>query len=61
MNFSRPGTPQEYAEAFRQELLAGTTLDELNQINHNALKGRMISYEHFKAAAEVLKSEILKR
>ena len=61
MEFKRPGTPQEYAEAFRQELLAGITLDELNDINHDALKRRLIGYEHFKAAAEVLKREILRR
>ena len=38
MNFSKPGTPEEYAEAFRQELVAGATLDELNNVNHYAFE-----------------------
>ena len=41
--------------------IAGATLDEPNNINHYAFKHKKIGYEHFKAAAEVMKKEILRR
>ena len=55
------GSPEEYAEAFRRKLAEGETLDALNAANHLALDLKTITMEHFKAAAEILKAEILKR
>lgn len=55
------GSPEEYAEVFRRKLAEGETLDALNAANHLALDLKTITMEHFKAAAEILKAEILKR
>lgn len=55
------GSPEEYAEAFRRKLADGETMDALNATNHLALELKTITMEHFKAAAEVLAAEILKR
>lgn len=55
------GSPEEYAEAFRRKLAEGETLDALNAANHLALDLKTITMDHFKAAAEILKAEILKR
>ena len=58
---TKVGNPKEYAEAFKVMLMAGHSLEELNAANHLALEKKQISLEHFIAAAEVLKNEILKR
>lgn len=55
------GSPKEYAEAYRVMIKAGRSLEELNAANHLALEKKAISLQHFMAAAEVLKNEILKR
>lgn len=54
-------TPEQYAEATRQLLKAGRSLEELNQANHMALDAKEISLAQFQAAARVLAMEILKR
>lgn len=54
-------TPEQYAEATRQLLKAGRSLEELNQANHMALDTKEISLAQFQAAARVLAMEILKR
>lgn len=55
------GTPKQWAETFEVMLKAGTSLEDLNAANHKGLETKAIGYEHFKAAAEILKKEILKR
>lgn len=55
------GTPAEYAEAFKTLLAIGTDLEALNRANHEGLEKKLISMEHFQAAAQVLAAEILKR
>lgn len=55
------GTPAAWATAFKVMLKNGTTMEELNQTNHLALEHKVITLDHFTAAAEVLKNEILKR
>ena len=55
------GTPEEYAEQYREWLLAGAKLEDLNTANHIAFEKKQITYWHFKAAAEVLKDVILRR
>ena len=57
----RPRPAARPAEAFRRKLAEGETLDALNAANHLALDLKTITMEHFKAAAEILKAEILKR
>ena len=54
-------TPEQYAEATRQLLKAGRSLEELNQANHMAIDTKEISIAQFQAAARVLAMEILKR
>lgn len=54
-------TPKDYADSYRAGLLAGKTLEELNKANHIAFEKKMISFEHFIAAANVLKEEVLRR
>lgn len=54
-------TPEQYAEAHKQLLKAGRSLEELNQANHTALEKKEITLEQFQAAARVLALEILKR
>ena len=56
-----PGTPEQYAAAFKRLLGEGWELERLNKGNHVALENGYITMEYFKAAAEVLKAEILKR
>ena len=54
------GTPKEWARTF-EIMIGNVSLEELNAANHLALEKKQISLEHFFAAAEVLKKEILKR
>lgn len=55
------GTPEEYAEAYRQMIALGTDLEALNRANHIGLEKKQITMAHFQAAAKVLAAEILKR
>ena len=55
------GTPEEYAEAYRQMIALGTDLEALNRANHIGLEMKQITMAHFQAAAKVLAAEILKR
>ena len=54
-------TPAQYAEAFKAMLKIGTDLDTLNKANHIGLENKLITMEHFQAAARVLAEEILRR
>ena len=55
------GTPSEYADAYRLMIEIGTDIDTLNRANHMGLEKKLITLEHFQAAAKVLAAEILKR
>ena len=55
------GTPAQYAAAYKQMIESGIDIDILNLANHEGLEKRLISMEHFQAAAKVLADEILKR
>lgn len=55
------GTPEEYAEAYRQMIALGTDLEALNRANHIGPEKKQITMAHFQAAAKVLAAEILKR
>ena len=55
------GTPEQYAESFKTMLKIGADLNTLNTANHFGLENKLISMEHFQAAARVLAEEILKR
>lgn len=60
-SMAKPGTPAEYAAAFKKAIAGGDDLEKLNQANHIALDRGLITMEHFQAAAKVLAVEILKR
>ena len=45
------GTPEEYAEAYRQMIALGTDLEALNSANHIGLEKKQITMAHFQAAA----------
>ena len=55
------GTPAEYAAAYKQMIELGNEIDILNRANHEGLEKKLISMEHFQAAARVLAAEIIKR
>ena len=55
------GTPAEYAAAYKVQIEIGTDLEALNRANHEGLEKKLISMEHFQAAARVLAAEIIKR
>ena len=55
------GTPAEYAAAYKVLIEIGTDIEALNRANHEGLEKKLISMEHFQAAARVLAAEIIKR